>query len=151
MNFANAYTQKDERGKNWATVNTEDSMTQQADAKDADINVIMAKYQVTGQMPQVLMKPLFGDFSDTPDYRKAVETIREAEEAFLQIPAKIRAQFGNDPGEFIKFATDPNNKEELTKMGLTKPPEEPTLEQQTLEAIKALQPKDDTHNGTGQK
>lgn len=142
MNFANAYTLKDERGHNWATYNTEASMTQQADAKDADINVIMAKYQVTGQMPQVLMQPLFGDFTETPDYRKAVEIIREAEEAFLEIPAKIRAQFGNDPGEFIKFATDPANKQELTKLGLTKPPEPKTIHEQTLEAIQALKPQE---------
>lgn len=151
MKFANAYTPKAERADpRWVTVNEEPTMTQQSDANETDINVIMAKYQQTGQLPRVLTEPLFGDFTDAPDYRTAVETINAANAAFMEIPAKIRAQFGNDPAEFMKFAGDPKNKEELQKLGLLKDAPKPTIEQETLEAIKALKPQENS-NGGGQK
>lgn len=150
MKFANAYTLKEEREKSYATVNNEPSMTEQSPAHDADINVIMQKYSKTGQIPRVLAEPMYGDFSNPISYADAVLTVRAAEEAFMQIPAKVRMQFGNDPGEFIKFATNPENKEELKKLGLTKPTPEPTIEQQTLEAIKSLKPQEKT-DGSGQK
>lgn len=149
MNFATVYTAKADRASpRWVTINNEPSMTQEADANETDINVIMAKYQKTGQLPRQLMEPLFGDFTQPIDYAQAVTAIRSAEEAFLEIPAKIRAQFGNDPGEFIKFATNPDNKEELAKLGLLQPPASPTIEEQTLNAIKELKPKESTNGNT---
>lgn len=150
MKFATQYTLKEEREGNFSTYNDEPTMTQQGDAEGTNINVIMAKYTKTGQMPQLIAQPLFGDFTDMPDYRQAIERIRDAEDAFLQVPAKVRARFGNDPGEFIKFASNPDNKAELIQMGLTKPTPAPTIDEQTLNAIRELKPKE-PDNGTGQK
>lgn len=147
MNFATVYTRKEERSKNWATVNAQPSMTEQAPANETDINVIMQKYAKTGQMPRILQEPMYGDFSNPMSYGEAVLAVREAEEAFLQVPAKVRAQFGNDPGEFIKFATNPENAEELRKLGLTKPTPEPTIEEQTLAAIRDLKPQEKPNDG----
>lgn len=152
MKFRHALSRKTKADHDrWATENTEDSMTQQGDANDTDINVIMARYQQTGQMPQLLMQPLFMDLSDAPDYRQAVETIRDAEAAFLEIPAKIRQQFGNDAGQFMEFAMKEENREELQKMGLLKPLPQPTMEEQTLQAIRELKPQKDDDNGTRPK
>ena len=150
MHFAHTYSLPEELSDTFATFNDEPSMTQQADAKDCDINVIMARYQQTGQLPQVLQEPLFGDFTNPMDFREMNEKLREAEEAFLEIPPQIRAQFGNDPGEFIKFCTDEKNREQLEKWGLTQPKPEPTIEEQTLNAIKDLKPKENA-NGSGPK
>jgi len=148
--FTNPYLGH-ERGRYFSTDFKDDpGMTQQSDAKDCDINVIMAKYTATGQIPRQLMQPLYGDFSEPMDYQEAVTRIRSAEEAFLEIPAKIRLQFGNDPGEFIKFCTDPQNKDKLRELGLHAPIPEPSIEEKTLEAIKDLKPKE-TQNGTGPK
>lgn len=153
MKFATQYTLKEERDHNWATINDEPSMTQVADASETNINIIMAKYEKTGQLPRVLVQPLFGDFSQAPDYREAVEIVNAAHDAFMEIPAKIRAQFGNDPAEFMKFAGDPNNKEELARMGLTNPPPVPTLEQTTVNTLTeirdALKPKPPEGNTNG--
>lgn len=146
MKFSHTYTPNKDRFRP-STVNEEPTLTQKSDAKDADINVIMAKYKKTGQLPKVLLEPMYGDFSEMPDYRASVTAIQQAEEAFLQVPAKIRAQFGNDPGEFIKFATDPNNKDKLKEMGLLKPEAPPTIEEQTLTAIRELKPQETKPNG----
>jgi len=152
MKFRTTYTAKtDADRKRWATNNTEESMAQESDAKDADINVIMARYQQTGQIPQQMMSPLFGDFTEPLDYATAVSTIRAAEEAFLEVPAKIRNQFGNDPGQFIEFCSKEENREKLQEMGLVNPPKPPTIEEQTLNGIKELKPKEDNENGTRQE
>jgi len=151
MKFANTLMTKEERvalngGLDYATTNNEPTMTQVADASETNINVIMAKYQRTGQIPKVLAQPLFGDFTEAPDYRTAVEAVNAAHEAFMEVPAKIRAQFGNDPSEFIKFCSDPANKDQLDKMGLTQPPAPPTMEAQTVNTLTeirdALKPKE---------
>lgn len=150
VKFITPYTHTDARSERFATKNEQPSLTQQSDAAETDINLIMSRYQQTGQLPQRLTQPLFGDFTTVPDYRQAVEAINAANEAFMQIPAKIRGQFGNDPAEFIKFASNPENKEELQKMGLLAEAPQPTLAEQTLTAIKDLKPKEQP-NGTGQK
>lgn len=121
--FKHAYTPDD--SEKFATVNTEESLTVQADAKDCDINIIMERYSVTGQLPQVTaLQPLFADFTDVTDYKGALDLIREAEEAFAQVPAKIRQQFGNNPQAFIDFAENPDNLETLRKWGLANPKQE---------------------------
>lgn len=108
----------------FATINSEESLTQQSDALDCDINLIMAKYAQTGQLPQVQMQALYGDFSDVGDFTDAQNRIIAANEAFAGIPAHIRAKFHNNAAEFIEFAQNPENHEEMVKMGLLDAPKE---------------------------
>lgn len=130
MKFQTPYTIDDNWSAMFGTDNREESMTQQSDQADSDINIIMERYGATGQLPQVNVEPLYGDFTEVGDYRTAVERITAAREAFDAIPAKVRAEFGNDPQAFIAFASDPNNGEQMQKWGLTtpKPPKETTLD-----------------------
>lgn len=96
----------------------DDSLALQSQREDADINVIVKRFGVTGHLPQASIQPLFYDFNDVFDYRTALEAVRSAEEAFLRVPAEIRARFSNDPTSFVAFAENPANIEELRKMGL---------------------------------
>lgn len=105
----------------YATVNLEESLTQQSDMEETDINVIMEKYRVTGQVPGVVQPAMYGDFSGNLSYRDAVERVKEANDAWAEIPAKIRRRFANDPQEFMNFVNDPENLPEMRKMGLAKP------------------------------
>lgn len=118
MKFSTQY--KYEPSHNFETINEEPSMTQQADAEDSDINVIMRKYNASGMVPGVLQPGIYGDFSNVGDYKTAVERVNAANEAFMALPADVRDRFGNDPDKFIKFATDEKNLEEIRKMGLAK-------------------------------
>lgn len=95
-----------------------DSMTVQADAVDADINVIMDKYARTGQLPPIKRLPSYGDFDGITDYREAIHAVRDAEELFMQLPAKVRSRFENDPGQFLEFCDTPANRLELAELGL---------------------------------
>lgn len=121
MKFATVYSADDKRSEKFATVNNEDSMTQQSDKDEANINILMERYAQTGQIPQMLEPGKFGDFSEVVDFRGAQEAIRAANEAFAEVPAKIRKQFDNDPAQFYEFVNDPNNLDELRKMGLAAP------------------------------
>lgn len=93
----------------------------QADMQDADINVIVYRYGVTGVMPDNVRVPTFGDFTHIVDYRTALEAIQEAEENFLQMPANVRARFENNPQLFLEFCTDANNLKEMVDLGLAIP------------------------------
>lgn len=116
--YATIYNHSRDRSGFFATKNTDESLTQQSDAKDCDINIIMKRYGVTGQLPQVTVQPMYGDFTDVTDYREAVERIKAADTLFAQIPAKVRKEFDNNPAKFFAFANDPKNADELLKMGL---------------------------------
>lgn len=99
----------------------EPTRTQQHQADETDINLIVRRYIQTGVLPQAALEPLYGDF-ETLDFHTAQNRLRAAQEAFLRIPAEIRARFENDPGKFIEFASNPENADELVKLKLRDPP-----------------------------
>jgi len=99
------------------------SKTVQADMVDADINVIVARYGITGTMPQGLHVPEYADYEDVFDYQSARNAIIEAENAFMAMPANVRSRFDNDPGAFFDYATDPANFDGLVELGLATRPE----------------------------
>ena len=86
-----------------ATICPEPTLAQQQFRDECDINVMLERFQVTGTMPQNVRQPIAQDFIDAMDYQSALNALIEAEESFMQMPAKIRAEFNNDPGEFIRF------------------------------------------------
>lgn len=97
---------------------------QQNLAEATDINYIMKRYQKTGELRHVTsMAAEYGDFSTAPDYKTAMEQIIAADNLFMELPAAVRDRFGNDPAQFIEFATDAKNVDELRKLGLA--PEAP--------------------------
>lgn len=114
----------DEESLNAGLVNNDPSMTIQSMAEDADINVLMRRYGLTGQMPSNPRIPEFGDFMEVGDFRSAMDAVRTAEAMFMEYPAEVRARFENSPQRFMEFCHDPKNGDEMLKMGLrTKPPE----------------------------
>lgn len=122
MEFQHAYS-KAFRGSD---LKCEDpSLTQQQFKEDVDINVLLERFKVTGQMPQGVRLPTYGDFSAVTDFRSAQDAILKAKNAFMELPASVRAKFDNDPQKLLEFVSDPANKEEAIKMGLFNKPSEP--------------------------
>lgn len=103
-----------------------DSMTQQEFAKECDINEIVRRFGLTGQLPENLRFPVSGDFTGVGDFHEAMNLVRQAEEEFLRVPAEVRARFQNDPGQLLAFLEDGKNREEAIKLGLVSPPPEKT-------------------------
>lgn len=97
------------------------SRTKQSMKAECDINNILARYQKTGTIAHIAKhEPTYG-FAPAIDYRTALETVRTAEAMFMDLPAKARLKFGNDPYAFLAYVQDPENLEEMRATGLAKP------------------------------
>ena len=96
----------------------DESVTQQCFKDECDINILLAKFAVTGQLPDNVRVPQYVDFEEAFDFQSSMNVIRAAEEAFNAMPAEVRDRFQNDPGRFLEFANDASNYDEALKMGL---------------------------------
>lgn len=97
------------------------SLTVQSQKDEADINTIVKRFGLTGQLPQNVPPPPIDVFVDVLDYRSCLDAIREADRAFLEMPAEVRARFQNDPAQFVDFCSNKDNLEEMRKLGLAVP------------------------------
>lgn len=118
MEFQNAYSSPF-RGSDLEC--PEPSLAQQQFAEDTDINVMLERFKVTGQLPQSTRQAIYGDFSEVGDFRQAMDRLRAAQAAFLSVPVEIRQQFGNDPGAFSEFCLDKSNLPKLREWGFAPP------------------------------
>lgn len=91
--------------------------TKQALAKEADINVIMARYDKTGVIPVSKRQGFYADVSTMGDYRAVMERVQEAAEFFWQQPAELRAEFKNDPALFLDYVSNASE-DDLREKGL---------------------------------
>ena len=80
----------------------EDAVTQQSFKDECDINILLAKFAVTGQLPDNVRVPQYVDFEEAFDFQSSMNVIRAAEEAFNAMPAEVRDRFQNDPGRFLE-------------------------------------------------
>lgn len=96
----------------------EDSLAIQSAEEESNINTIVRRFGLTGELPSDLRMPLSGDFEGIGDFHSAMNTVRAAQEEFLRVPADVRARFGNDPAQFMEFLEDPGNRDEARKLGL---------------------------------
>ena len=105
------------------------SLAQQHLAEECDINYIVERFGVTGQMPDtsIIRMPTYGDFTGIADYRSALDAVQAAEDSFMALPAKIRERFDNDPALFVDFCSsnDPADRSEAIELGLIPPPVKP--------------------------
>lgn len=100
-------------------VNNEPDLTQQQYADECDLNRIMDKYAAgLGALPVRNDSPLYGDFSNVPDFATARQIMIDAQSKFDSLPARVRDRFRNDPSELFAFVSDPNNRAEAIQLGL---------------------------------
>lgn len=101
------------------------SRTQQQFAEESDINTIVNRFLKTGQLPDNVRVPQYGDFTEVMDFQTAMNAVREAQESFDRLPGQMRARFHNDPQELLEFVSDADNYDEALKLGLVQPRPEP--------------------------
>lgn len=99
-----------------------EKMTSQQWNEDADINVIMKRYGVTGQLPVGKAQAIWGqDWSQVGSYGDALMALKEATDNFMELPPNVRARFQNDPGKLLEFVQDDENWDEAVKLGIANP------------------------------
>ena len=112
------------------TKNDKPTMTKQSLIANADINQLIKRHGLTHvQTNMANLEVLYGQIT-SQDLQEAMQMNIDAQEAFQEVPADIRKQFGNDAGAFIDFATNPDNIKQLRDWGLAEPeinivPDEP--------------------------
>jgi hypothetical protein len=114
----------------------EPSRTQQSFAEESDINTIVRRFGLTGQLPNGIAMPQSGDFSKVVDFQSALNVIRMAEEAFLEVPGETRARFNHDPAQLMAFLEDVGNRDEAIRLGLIARPAE--LDRTGVEVVKPV-------------
>lgn len=108
----------DENSDRSKLIFTRPSRTKQSFRDECDINTILRQFNVTGQLPVGSVQPQYGDFSGITDYQSALNAVMAAQDSFLQLPAKVRAKFDNDPALFVEFASNEANRDEMKALGL---------------------------------
>lgn len=98
---------------------TGESMTQEHFREETEILNIIRRHDRNGVIDHINKgSAIYGDFSEITDYRDMIHKLRDADNAFAQVPSDIRKKFGNDPAKFFNFVMDKNNYQELADMGL---------------------------------
>lgn len=124
MNFKSAYSEKNKTAFNTIGL----SMTKQNHKDECNINFIMKKYQKTGLINHANTNQ--GDYGEyeSMDFQEAMNYVISAQETFDTLPSSTRKRFANSPHEFLQFVTNPENLQEMQKMGLANAPQpEPDL------------------------
>ena len=103
----------------------DESLADQSQLEDSDINVLVRRFGVTGQMPVIERLPMQSDFVRPMDYHTALNAIIAADDAFMELPADLRSRFDHDAGKFVAFCSDEANRDELIKLGLVPKPADP--------------------------
>lgn len=97
------------------------SLAKQSFADECDINTIVRRFGLNGQLPVGVRMPTYADFLDVPTYQEAMNAIIEANASFSSMPAEVRARFMNDPARFVQFCSLEENRAEAIKLGLVLP------------------------------
>lgn len=94
------------------------SMTIQSAAPETDINFIVRKYGLTGELAVRRGIPEYGNFDESMDFQALLANVKLGEAAFLKVPADIRARFNNDAGAFLEWIHEDSNYDAAEAMGL---------------------------------
>lgn len=99
----------------------DESLAIQSAENECNINTIVKRFGLTGELPSDVAMPQSGDFTNIPDFHTAMNIVRASQEEFLRVPADIRERFANDPGKLIAFLDDDKNRDEARKLGFLRP------------------------------
>lgn len=107
---------------------TGESLTEQHHKKSCDINNIMAKYQKTGLIDHMAThQGTYGDVSGA-DFQNAQNLVAEQKSIFHELPASVRAEFDNDPANYLDLVMTDEGIEQLQEILNPAPEPEESLE-----------------------
>lgn len=108
------------------TINEEPSKTQQQFRDETNIVNIMKKYHSGQAVTHLNQNPgRYADLTQIKDYAKSLQTVIDANDAFMQLSSGVRKRFSNNPQELLTFLEDPKNRVEAIELGLIDPPPTP--------------------------
>lgn len=106
----------------------DESLAVQSQKDEADINVLVRRFGVTGTIPVIELPAAILGHVEEFDLMAAHSILIEARQSFASLDADLRSRFNNDPMRFVAFCEDKKNLEELRKLGLAPPAPVPVPE-----------------------
>lgn len=101
-------------------------VTKQAHKDECDIHNILRQYQRTGIITHISQRQAaFVDLPSEVDFQQSLHLINQANEAFAQLPSRIRDSFGNDAQRFLAAIYDPAQRDHLISLGVINAPPPP--------------------------
>ena len=102
------------------TICEEETLTEQTHKNQCDINRILKDYQKNGFIAHA--KKHEGQYDDVSsmDFTNAMQTVATVKSMFEGLPSTYREQFGNNPTNFLTFVQNPDNAQQMQKMGILK-------------------------------
>lgn len=83
----------------------DDTLTVQSMAEEADINTIVRRFGVTGQVSVPDRLPSYEDYDGVFDFQSAQQALIDANRSFMELPARVRSRFDNDPQQLLMFVS----------------------------------------------
>lgn len=102
----------------------DESLAQQHQKDEVDINKIVDRFLKTGLMPQLQLPARFGDYSDAPDRLEIETRIAESNAVFYNLAPEIRAKHQNNPQIWerdVMTALEQGNLAKIREMGIDVP------------------------------
>lgn len=116
----------------------EKGQTQQQFKDACDINRIIARLHQGAEITHInTRQPIYGHATGQ-SFTEAMFAVKDAENEFLTLPAKVRAHFKNDPSDYLDALSDESRLSEFEELGLTLvevPPENEIPSEATTEAL----------------
>lgn len=97
-------------------------MTKQSHRDECDINQIMAKFQNSGMVDHFNNHQAQYGFASGDSFYESMLVINKAQSMFDELPSSVRKRFANSPSEFLEFVQNPDNADDLVKLGLSTAP-----------------------------
>jgi len=123
------------------------SMTQQQYKDECNPNVVIQRYNRTGELGRIRQsQPIYVDCTSF-DFEEARERVARIEETFMELPALLRRRFDHEPRKLLEFLQDEKNREEAIELGMIEKPiptqaaEPPQKHHNDEEPAKAPKPK----------
>lgn len=109
----------------------QESLTEQNHKDMCDVNNIIARYDRTGLLNHVNEGlAMYGDYTTVNEFQESLNFVMRAQAMFDGLPSDVRKMFGNNPGTFFEYVTNPENEEKCVQMGLIAGAELPIAEPQ---------------------
>lgn len=113
------------------------SLAKQSYADEVDVNKLMERAAVTGQLSVSDVNGMYyGDASEIPDLFSALSAVARGEAAFMALNWETRERFHNSVGELYAFLSDPKNYDEGVKLGFFREKESVGVQDRGPEAPK---------------
>lgn len=110
-----------ENSDSTAFVSEEATLAQQSFKDECDINVLVKRFGLTGEVPVGWRMPYYGDFTEAMSYQDMCDAVISADAAFMELPAELRDRFANDPQRLFDFLSSDKNRDEAIRLGLVQP------------------------------